>query len=55
MSVTIPLTALAFTLPLPLLGAAPRLTSSFWVGVLILLSGLALFAAAGTRDTPAAA
>lgn len=43
-SATVPLTALAFTLPLPFLPPAPALTAGFWAGVAVLLAGILLFA-----------
>lgn len=49
MTAVVPLSIWAFTLPLPLLGAAPQLGSNFLVGAVLLMAGLAAYHSAKFR------
>lgn len=59
MTAVVPLTIWAFTFDLPLIGVAPPLATNFWLGAMLVLSGLVSYYSKtirkSARDAPPAA
>eukprot|EP00270_Netrium_digitus_P005963 TRINITY_DN1804_c0_g1_i1.p1 TRINITY_DN1804_c0_g1~~TRINITY_DN1804_c0_g1_i1.p1 ORF type:complete len:459 (+),score=100.20 TRINITY_DN1804_c0_g1_i1:118-1494(+) len=54
LTLSVPLTSAAFTLPLPYLGTPAHLSSGYFIGSLVLIVGLVLYNVAGAASKPKA-